>query len=285
MAEALRRPAPPTAPGGEPAPAILACRRLGVRAGGRTILRGVDLEVRRGEVLAVIGPSGAGKSTLLKCLNRLVDLEPELAVSGEVTFHGAPIHRRGIDGDALRARIGMIFQQPVVFPRSIFANAIFGVRHLRRLPRAAWPERVEEVLRRVHLWPEVRDRLDAPATTLSVGQQQRLCLARALALEPEVILMDEPTSALDPKASAAIEGLIAELAAEPAGRTGGGRTVVLVTHDVGQARRLGDRVACLCVRDGAGELGGVAADPDELDDLGCRREVAHLEAEREEERR
>lgn len=232
---------------------LLACRKLGVVAGGRPLLRSIDLTILPGEVLAVVGRSGAGKSTLLKCLNRLVDLEPALAVTGDVLLRGESIYRRGVDPDALRARIGTLFQQPVVFPRSIFANVVFGVRHLRLLPRRKWAERVESALERVHLWSEVHDRLDHPATELSVGQQQRLCLARTLALEPEVILMDEPTSALDSTATAAIEGLITELS--------GRNTIVLVTHDIPQARRVADRVACLCVHDGAGEIGEVASDP------------------------
>lgn len=256
-------------PGGDAsARPLLACRDLGVTAGGRPLLRSIDLEILPGEVLAVVGRSGAGKSTFLKCLNRLVELEPGLAVTGDVLFQGESIYRRGVDADALRARIGTLFQQPVVFPRSIFANVIFGVRHLRLLPRRLWAERVESALERVHLWSEVRERLDRPASELSVGQQQRLCLARTLALEPEVILMDEPTSALDSTATAAIQALITELS--------GRNTIVLVTHDIPQARRVADRVACLCVRDGAGEIDEVASDPATFREPECRDAVSWL---------
>lgn len=234
-------------PGTRPATApLLAARRLGVRAGQRSILRAVDVDVVPGEILAIVGPSGVGKSTLLKCLNRLIDLEPELAVEGDVLFEGRSIYGRGIDPDLLRARIGAIFQQPVVFPATIYENAVFGLRHLGLVPRRRWAERIEAVLHEAALWDEVRDRLARPAAELSVGQQQRLCLARALAVEPAVLLMDEPTSALDPKATRAIEERILALR----GRT----TVVLVTHDLRQAERVADRVACLCPRDGAGEV-------------------------------
>ncbi|MDX1501322.1 MAG: ATP-binding cassette domain-containing protein [Thermoanaerobaculia bacterium] len=252
MAEALRSPAPATTVPATSRPVIL-CRALGVSAGRRPVLRGIDLEVPPRGVLGILGPSGAGKSTLLKCLNRLVDLEPELVVQGRVDFHGAPVYGAGVDPDRLRERIGILFQQPAVFPRSIYQNAIFGVRHLGRAPRRRWRQIAETALRRVHLWAEVRDRLDRPAAELSVGQQQRLCLARTLALEPEVVLMDEPTSALDPRATAAIEELIAELSAR--------RAVVLVTHDEDQARRVCDRIARLRLGDRGGELAEVVPNP------------------------
>jgi phosphate transport system ATP-binding protein len=207
----------------------------------------VDLEIPRHQVLGIIGSSGAGKSTLLKTLNRLVDLEsPSLEVTGRVELDGRNIYDRSVDADQIRARIGILFQRPVVFPRSVFDNVLFGVRRVNRLPRRMWHRQAERSLREAALWDEVKDRLDEPAATLSVGQQQRLCLARSLALEPEVILMDEPTSALDPRATAAIEGLIVGLKRH--------HTVVLVTHDPAQARRVTDTLACLCVCDGAGEL-------------------------------
>jgi phosphate transport system ATP-binding protein len=230
-------------PGPEP---VLAVRGLTVTAGGRELLRGVDLGVPPRGVLGVIGPSGAGKTTLLRCLNRLVDLVPELRVRGEVLFHGEPVYGRRTDVDALRARIGMIFQQPVVFPGSIAENVLFGVRHTARLPRRERPERLERALREASLWREVEHRLGDPAASLSVGQQQRLCLARALAGEPEVVLLDEPTSALDPQSTAAIEELVLRLRER--------RAVVLVTHNLRQARRLADTVACLAVRERAGEV-------------------------------
>jgi len=231
---------------GTSAECILETRGLAVRAGDRELLREVQLKIPVRQVFGIIGPSGAGKSTLLKCLNRLVELTPGLRVSGDVLFHNQSIYAAGVDVDGLRARIGILFQQPVVFPKSILHNVIFGTRHLSRLPRRNWPEVAERALREAALWNEVKDRLRESALRLSVGQQQRLCLARTLAVDPEVILMDEPTSALDPRSTEAIEDLILQIRQK--------RTVVLVTHNLGQARRLADRVACVTVRDGAGQV-------------------------------
>lgn len=246
----------------------LACRNLSVFAGRRPILEGVDLTVREGEVLALIGPSGAGKSTLLKALNRLVDLEsPPLEVRGEVLFDGKDVYAREFDADELRREVGVLFQQPVIFPRSIAANVLFGLRHHERLGRARRRARLEEALREAALWEEVEDRLDEPAGTLSVGQQQRLCLARALAMRPAILLMDEPTSALDAHASAAIEELVLRLK--------GRHTLVLVTHDLGQARRVADRVACLCIVGGVGRVVETGASP-EIFDRPRHRETAEF---------
>jgi phosphate transport system ATP-binding protein len=225
---------------------ILQTQNLSVTAGSRVILRGVTLGIEPRQVFGLIGPSGAGKSTLLKCLNRLVDLTPTLRVEGDIRFHGRSIFRGGIDADALRARIGILFQQPVVFPKSVYKNVIFGVKHLGEVPKAKLPEVAERALREAALWEEVKDRLHQPALRLSVGQQQRLCLARALASRPEVILMDEPTSALDPKSTEAIEQLIVRLKQD--------HTIVLVTHNVRQARQLADQLACVCVRDDVGQV-------------------------------
>jgi phosphate transport system ATP-binding protein len=225
---------------------LFSLRQLGVTAGARRLLRGVTLDIPAGGVFGFIGPSGAGKSTLLKCLNRMVDLTPGLRVSGEVRFHGADLYAPGVDADAHRARVGMLFQQPVVFPKSILHNVVFGVRHVRSVPRRGWGDLAERALTEASLWGEVRDRLHESALRLSVGQQQRLCLARALALDPEVILMDEPTSALDQRSTEAIEQLILTLRAH--------RTIVLVTHNLGQARRVAERLACVQVVDGAGTI-------------------------------
>jgi phosphate transport system ATP-binding protein len=228
---------------------VLAARDLTVSTGGLPILRAVDLDVAPGGVLGLIGPSGAGKTTLLRCLNRLIDLVPDLAVTGDVLFHGAPVYGRRMDVDALRARIGMIFQQPVVFPGSIADNVLFGVRHTARLPRRERPERLESALREAALWPEVEHRLGDPAASLSVGQQQRLCLARALAGRPEVLLLDEPTSSLDPRSTEAIEELVLRLRERHAVGA-----IVLVTHNLQQARRLADSLACVAIREKAGEI-------------------------------
>lgn len=263
MAEVLRLvPAPDRT--------VLAARRVSVETPSRVLLRRADLEVRRGEVLAIIGPSGAGKSTLLKVLNRLAELEtPPLVVEGEVELEGVSVFGSGVDPDELRRRVGILFQQPVVFPRSIRANTLFGAVHHERLDRHQKEQRLEEALKGAALWDEVKDRLDERATVLSVGQQQRLCLARTLAVHPEVILMDEPTSALDPRSTEAIEALIRELSAT--------RPIVLVTHDLAQARRTADVIACICLRDGAGEVVETACCTDFFTRPGCRETVEYLQ--------
>ena len=225
---------------------MLVAKGLSVRTNTRSILREVNLSVPRNTVFGIIGPSGAGKSTLLRALNRLIDLTPELRVQGDVFLNDASIYAAGVDPDAVRARVGILFQQPVVFPKSIFENVLFGARRLRKIARKDLAEVAESALTEAALWPEVKDRLSAPASALSVGQQQRLCLARTLATQPEIILMDEPTSALDPKSTQAIEELILRLKER--------HTIVIVTHNVPQARRVTDWIACLCVREGAGEI-------------------------------
>lgn len=227
-------------------PLVLATVDLSVSAGDHAILRGVNLSVRPRTVHGLIGPSGAGKSTLLRCLNRLVDLSPTLRVEGEVLFHGRSVRNGSLHPDELRVRVGMLFQQPIVFPGSIWHNVVFGVRRQEGVRRRDLFAIAEDALRKAALWSEVKDRLKRPAATLSVGQQQRLCLARALASRPEVLLMDEPTSALDPRSTGAIEELVQELKRD--------HTIVLVTHDLDQARRVADWLGCLCIQDGTGEL-------------------------------
>ncbi len=250
---------------------LLEARGLTVTVGGRTILRDVDLKAVRHRVVGIIGQSGAGKSTLLKCLNRLIELDPRYTLTGDVRLDGLSIYGAGVDVEALRARVGILFQQPVVFPRSIFQNVLFGVRHHGKVPRRNWPEVAERALEEVTLWNEVKDRLHDSALRLSVGQQQRLCLARTLAVGPEVILMDEPTSALDPRSVAAIEELILRLKAT--------RTVVLVTHNLEQARRVADTLVCLCVRDGAGEIAESGSCADVLTHPRCSETIHFLESE------
>lgn len=224
---------------------ILSVRGLSVRdAAGRTIVRDVNLDVPKGLVTGLIGPSGAGKSTLLRCLNRLVDLSPTLTVTGEILFHGQGI--RSLDVDDLRRRVGIVFQQPVTFPGSIERNVLFAARKLGLVKKADESALVERCLTDAGLFAEVKDRLGKPAATLSIGQQQRLAVARALAGGPEVLLMDEPTSALDPRSTAALEETITRLKSST--------TIVLVTHHLEQAKRIADWVACLCPKDGAGEL-------------------------------
>ncbi len=241
---------------------------LNVIAHGKKILQDVNVTIRANQVFGIIGPSGAGKSTFLRCLNRLTDLTPELQVHGSIAFHGRSIRDGATDADALRARIGFLFQQPVVFPKSIRENVVFGLRHLRRLSRTALTGAAESALIEAALWTEVRDRLNDSALTLSVGQQQRLCLARALATEPEVILMDEPTSALDPKSTQAIEELILKLKER--------HTIVLVTHNIAQARRVTDWLACVCLRDGAGTIAETACCDALLENPQCKEVVEYL---------
>ena len=225
---------------------ILRIQSLSVTAQSKKLLNAVSLDIPEGGVFGIIGPSGAGKSTLLKSINRLTELNNGLRVSGEVIFKGESVYGSQSDPDLLRGRIGILFQQPAVFPMNIRRNVLFAVKHLGLRPRSEFPEILEKSLRQVALWDEVKDRLKKPALQLSVGQQQRLCLARTLATEPEMILMDEPTSALDPKSTAAIESLIKDLSES--------YTVVIVTHNMQQAERLCENVAFIGVKDGAGAL-------------------------------
>lgn len=228
------------------APPLLEVRHLSVATAKAKILNDVNCAIEANTVFGIIGPSGAGKSTLLRAMNRLIDLTPALKVKGDVLLNGASIYDRTIDPDAVRARIGMLFQQPVVFPTSILENVVFGARRLGKTTRKTQAATAERALSKAALWAEVKDRLRSPAMSLSVGQQQRLCLARTLAVEPEIILMDEPTSALDPKSTQAIEDLILRLKER--------HTIVIVTHNVAQARRLTDWIACVCVRENAGQI-------------------------------
>ena len=247
---------------------ILETRDLSVHVGAKSLIRSVSFAVRAGQVFGLIGPSGAGKTTLLRALNRLTDLIPGLRVTGEVLLRGESIHAPGVDVNALRAKVGMLFQQPVIFPASIADNVLFGAKRLQKLARNERTEFVESALREAALWDETKDRLRTPATSLSVGQQQRLCLARALAVQPEIILMDEPTSSLDPKSTQAIEELIVRLKQR--------HTIVIVTHNVAQARRITDWIACLCVRDGAGEIVESACCDAVLDNPQCREVIEYL---------
>jgi len=225
---------------------VLETLNLEVQVRERTILQNISLQVASGEILGIIGPSGAGKSTLLRCFNRLSELTPGLRVRGEVRLMGSSIYAPELDVNVLRARVGMLFQEPVVFPVDIRENVLFGAKRLRKLSKEEQDELVESNLREVALWEEVRDRLKQPAAKLSVGQQQRLCLARTLAVRPEVLLMDEPTSALDPRSTSAIEELLLEMKSR--------HSIVLVTHNLRQARQISDRVAVVCLRNGVGQI-------------------------------
>src|SRR5579863_2725847 len=215
--------------------AVFSCRDVNVHYGGKHALRNVSLDVGRKEVLAMIGPSGCGKSTFLRCLNRMNDTIPGARVSGSIRLDGVEIHDKRLDVVQLRARVGMVFQKPNPFPKSIYDNVAYGPRIHGTRSRAHLDEIVCTSLQRAGLWEEVKDRLNAPGTGLSGGQQQRLCIARTIAIQPEVILMDEPCSALDPIATARIEDLIDELRAQYA--------IVIVTHSMQQAARVSQRTA------------------------------------------
>lgn len=204
--------------------------------GEKQALESVSLEVRENEVTALIGPSGCGKSTFLRCLNRMNDTINICRVTGTILLDGTDVYDRDVDVVQLRARVGMVFQKPNPFPKSIYENVAYGPRiHGMTANKADLGDLVEASLRRAGLWNEVKDRLDQPGTSLSGGQQQRLCIARAIAVNPEVILMDEPCSALDPIATARIEELIDELRQN--------YTIVIVTHSMQQAARVSQRTA------------------------------------------
>jgi phosphate transport system ATP-binding protein len=224
----------------EPAPvpeapedAVFEVQGLSVSYGSVRVVRDVDLDIHRGQVTAFIGPSGCGKSTVLRCLNRMHDLIEGARVEGSVRYQGVDLYDPRVRPVAVRRRIGMVFQKPNPFPKSIFDNVAYGPR-VGGMKRGL-DEIVERALRGAALWDEVKDRLRASAMGLSGGQQQRLCIARAIAVEPEVLLMDEPCSALDPIATARIEDLMLELKSR--------YTIVIVTHDLQQAARVSDRTA------------------------------------------
>ena len=221
-------------------------RDLNVYYGSFRAVREIDLDVAPNEVTAIIGPSGCGKSTLLRTLNRMTDLVADARATGEVTMDGENLLDRSMDVVDIRRRIGMVFQRPNPFPKSIFDNVAYGPR-LYGIRGHDLNEIVERTLHKAALWDEVKDKLKQSALALSGGQQQRVCIARAMAVEPEVILMDEPCSALDPIATLRIEELIAELRAT--------YTIVIVTHNMQQASRVSDRTAFLTMgTDRAGYL-------------------------------
>ena len=214
----------------------MTCRRVDVFYGEKQAIRNVSLDIGRNEVLAMIGPSGCGKSTFIRCLNRMNDTIPTCRVTGEIAIEGVDIYGKNIDVVPLRAQVGMVFQKPNPFPKSIYDNIAYGPRiHGLCSTRAELDEAVEKSLVNAGLWNEVKDILDHPGTGLSGGQQQRLCIARSLAVEPEVLLMDEPCSALDPIATSVIEDLIDVLHKD--------YTIVIVTHSMQQAARVSQRTA------------------------------------------
>ena len=209
---------------------VVAARNFSVFYGNFHAVKNVDVEFKRGKVTAIIGPSGCGKSTFLRCVNRMNDLVDGCRTEGLLTLDGIDIYHK-----RLRRRVGMVFQRPNPFPKSIYDNVAYGVRLKGGVSKGELDAIVETSLKRAALWSEVKDRLDSNALGMSGGQQQRLCIARALAISPEVLLMDEPCSALDPKSTSRIEDLIGELA--------GDYTIAIVTHNMQQAARVSDYTA------------------------------------------
>ena len=214
-------------------PTVFELEKLSIYYGTFRAVRDVTLEMRKGQITAFIGPSGCGKTTLLRSLNRMHDLLPGVRVEGSLRYMGDDLYGPGVDPVVVRRRIGMVFQRPNPFPKSIYDNVAFGPK-IAKLP-VNMDDCVEQSLRKAALWDEVKDRLKTSATQLSGGQQQRLCIARAIAAQPDVILMDEPCSALDPVATLRIEDLMQELKAD--------YTIVIVTHNMQQAARVSDMTA------------------------------------------
>ncbi|MGA9536696.1 MAG: phosphate ABC transporter ATP-binding protein PstB [Desulfobacterales bacterium] len=214
----------------------MTCHGVNVYYGDKQAIKNVSLDIGRNEVVAMIGPSGCGKSTFIRCLNRMNDTIDNCRVTGEIKLDGVDIYDRNIDVVPLRAQVGMVFQKPNPFPKSVFDNVAYGPKIHGLAPnKSVLNEIVETSIKKAGLWEEVKDRLDQPGTGLSGGQQQRLCIARTIAVSPEVILMDEPCSALDPIATSVIEDLINELREQ--------YSIAIVTHSMQQAARVSQRTA------------------------------------------
>ncbi len=214
---------------------IITAKDVRLSYGDFEALHGINLEFNRGEITAMIGPSGCGKSTFLRCLNRMNDLIDTAHVTGDMRLEGEDIYAPEMDVVTLRKRVGMVFQQPIPFPFSIYDNVIYGLRLAGVKDRTVLDAAVEKSLRQAAIWDEVKDKLHDSALGLSGGQQQRVAIARVLAVEPDVILMDEPTSALDPISSTQIENMLLELREK--------YTIIIVTHNMHQASRISDRTA------------------------------------------
>ncbi len=232
---------------------VFGIQDLSVAYGSNVAVQKVDLDVYKNLITAVIGPSGCGKSTFIRCLNRMNDLIPGVKVGGTIRYHGEDLYGAEADPVEVRRRIGMVFQKPNPFPKSIYDNIAFAPKMLGM--RGNMDERVERALRGAALWDEVHDRLNRSALALSGGQQQRLCIARALAVEPEVILLDEPASALDPISTAAIEDLMHELKRD--------YTLVIVTHNMQQAARVADMTAFFSLEVSGSDRYGILVEYDE----------------------
>jgi phosphate transport system ATP-binding protein len=234
--ETRRQPLPPR----ERLERIFGIEHLDALYTGKPAIKGVTMDVYKNLVTAIIGPSGCGKSTYIRCLNRMNDLIPGFSLNGTIRYHGQDITGSDVDPVAVRRHIGMVFQRPNPFPKSIYDNVAWGLKVLGL--KDSLENRVERALTQAALWDEVKDRLKASALSLSGGQQQRLCIARAIAVEPDVVLMDEPASALDPIATAAIEQLMNDLKSE--------YTFVIVTHNMQQAARVADMTAIFSISRG-----------------------------------
>jgi phosphate transport system ATP-binding protein len=232
-------PAVDGAPGADAGPreAIFSLENVTVAYGGKPAVRDVSFDIGKNQITALIGPSGCGKSTLIRCLNRMNDLIPTASVEGKVLYHGQDLYDSQVDAVEVRKRIGMVFQKPNPFPKSIYDNIAFGPRVLGM--KGGMDEIVERALNHAALWDEVKDRLKTNAFGMSGGQQQRLCIARCLAVNPDVILMDEPCSALDPISTGKIEDLMLRLKKE--------YSIVIVTHNMQQAARVSDKTAFFTV--------------------------------------
>jgi phosphate transport system ATP-binding protein len=214
----------------------MACRNVNVYYGDKQAIKNVSIDIGCNEVLAMIGPSGCGKSTFIRCLNRMNDTIEGCRVTGDILLDGVNIHDKNVDVVPLRAQVGMVFQKPNPFPKSIYENVAYGPRiHGMARDKSQLDAMVETSLKKAGLWEEVKDRMDQPGTGLSGGQQQRLCIARTIAVNPEIILMDEPCSALDPIATSVIEDLIFELRTQ--------YSICIVTHSMQQAARVSQRTA------------------------------------------
>ncbi|HEY1457802.1 MAG TPA: phosphate ABC transporter ATP-binding protein PstB [Solirubrobacteraceae bacterium] len=249
---------PGQAPIHAPAPpreAIFDVRELSVSYGGTRAVAGVTLEIQRNLITALIGPSGCGKTTFLRSLNRMNDSVKGFELTGKILYHGHDIYAGGVDPVEVRRRIGMVFQRPNPFPKSIYDNVAWAPRNLNM--KTNLDKRVEYALRGAALWEEVKDRLHASALGLSGGQQQRLCIARAIAIEPDVLLLDEPASALDPIATQSIEELMQTLKHR--------YTIVIVTHNMQQAARIADRTAFFSLSTTGGERAGALVEYDDTD--------------------
>jgi phosphate transport system ATP-binding protein len=224
---------------------VLEVGSMNVWAQSHQLLRDISFQLLEQEILTIVGPSGSGKSTLLRVLNRLADLENGLEVKGTVLYRGKSIFGC-CSIDFLRTKIGILFQRPCIFPGSITKNVLFGVRHHQKIKEADKPFLIEAVLRKVHLWEEVKNRLNQSAMILSIGQKQRLAFARVLAVNPDVLLLDEPTSSLDPYSTRKLEETILELK--------NSKSIILVTHSTGQGEKLSDRMLFLSAAHGPGQI-------------------------------